>query len=103
VHPRFSGEKLKRRARWQEFPWIASRTKLPIIGNGMFVLCGISNTAGIISATRGSHAGSHRCTEALDLPRICGHAPLEINHAEVWERLYHYTLEDLPLSAPLAD
>jgi tRNA-dihydrouridine synthase len=34
VHPRFSTEKLKRRARWQEFPWIASQTRLPIIGNG---------------------------------------------------------------------
>ena len=34
VHPRFSKEKLKRRARWQEFPWIAARTRLPIIGNG---------------------------------------------------------------------
>ncbi|MDR0843442.1 MAG: tRNA-dihydrouridine synthase family protein, partial [Acidobacteriota bacterium] len=34
VHPRFSGEKLKRRARWREFPWIAAQTRLPVIGNG---------------------------------------------------------------------
>jgi tRNA-dihydrouridine synthase len=27
---------------------------------------------------------------------FAGRAPMEINHAEVWERLYHYTLEDLP-------
>ncbi|MCL2878388.1 MAG: tRNA-dihydrouridine synthase family protein, partial [Acidobacteria bacterium] len=26
VHPRFSNEKLKRRARWLEFPWIAAQT-----------------------------------------------------------------------------
>ncbi len=34
VHPRFSTEKLKRRARWHEFPWIAAQTRLPVIGNG---------------------------------------------------------------------
>ncbi|MBK8793893.1 MAG: tRNA-dihydrouridine synthase [Holophaga sp.] len=34
VHPRFSTEKLKRRVRWEEFPWIAAQTSLPLIGNG---------------------------------------------------------------------
>lgn len=34
VHPRFSDEKLKRRARWELFPWIASLTGLPLVANG---------------------------------------------------------------------
>ena len=34
VHPRFSDEKLKRRARWELFPWIAAQTRLPVVGNG---------------------------------------------------------------------
>ena len=34
VHPRFSEDKLKRRARWEHFSWIAEHTTLPIIGNG---------------------------------------------------------------------
>jgi tRNA-dihydrouridine synthase B len=97
VHPRFSGEKLKRRARWQEFPWIAAKTKLPIIGNGD--ICSPQDIQ--------THEACFRPLAGLMLGRIVaqkpwifrefsGQPPIEIDHAEIWQRLYRYTLEDLP-------
>ena len=97
VHPRFSTEKLKRRARWEEFPWIVSNTKLPVIGNGD--VCSVRDVEG----SRASFEG----LAGLMLGRIVAQRPwifrefaglpgLEIDHAEVWDRLYRYTLEDLP-------
>jgi len=96
VHPRFSREKLKRRARWQEFPWIASRTKLPIIGNGdVCSLRDIEYSRDYFSPLAGLMLGRIVAQKPWIFREFAGHAPLEINHAEVWERLYHYTLEDL--------
>ncbi|MBN1568035.1 MAG: tRNA-dihydrouridine synthase family protein [Acidobacteria bacterium] len=97
VHPRFSGEKLKRRARWQEFPWIASRTKIPIIGNGdIRSLRNIEDNPDYFSPLAGLMLGRIVAQKPWIFPEFAGYAPPEINHAEVWERLYHYTLEDLP-------
>jgi tRNA-dihydrouridine synthase B len=97
VHPRFSREKLKRRARWQEFPWIASRTKLPIIGNGdVCSLRDIEFSRDYFSPLAGLMLGRIVAQKPWIFREFAGYAPLEINHAEVWERLYHYTLEDLP-------
>lgn len=96
VHPRFSGEKLKRRARWQEFPWIASRTKLPVIGNGdIRSLRDIENNRDYFSPLAGLMLGRIVAQKPWVFRVFAGHAPLQIDHAEVWERLYNYTLEDL--------
>ena len=97
VHPRFSTEKLKRKARWHEFPWIAAQTALPIIGNGD--VCSPQDLV--------DHAESFQPLAGLMLGRIVAVKPwifrefaglpaLAIDHTEVFERLYRYTLEDMP-------
>lgn len=97
VHPRYSTEKLKRRARWEEFPWITTQTPLPIIGNGD--VCSPTDVE--------NHRASFEPLAGLMLGRVVAAKPwifrdfaglpkLEIDYAEVWDRLYRYTLEDLP-------
>ena len=97
VHPRFSNEKLKRRARWSEFPWIAAQTKIPIIGNG-----DIRSPKDVLE-----HDEFFKPLAGLMLGRIAaqkpwifrefsGLQPLDISYAEVWDRLYRYTIEDFP-------
>jgi tRNA-dihydrouridine synthase len=97
VHPRFSGEKLKRRARWQEFPWIADKTKLPIIGNGdICSLQDIQTNESFFRSLSGLMLGRIVAQKPWIFREFSGLAPIEIDHAEIWLRLYRYTLEDLP-------
>jgi tRNA-dihydrouridine synthase B len=96
VHPRFSTEKLKRRARWQEFPWIAAQTRLPIIGNGD--VCSLQDVLShqtYFSPLAGLMLGRIVAQKPWIFREFAGHSPVEVNHAEVWDRLYRYTLEDL--------
>jgi len=97
VHPRFSNEKLKRRARWHEFPWIAAQTRLPIIGNG-----DVRSPRDVIE-----HGEFFKPLAGLMLGRIAaqkpwifrefsGLQPIDISHAEIWDRLCRYTIEDFP-------
>ena len=97
VHPRFSTEKLKRRARWHEFPWIAARTRLPIIGNGdVRSLQDIQENLACFIPLAGLMLGRIVAQKPWIFREFAGQAPLEIQYAEIWDRLYHYTLEDLP-------
>jgi tRNA-dihydrouridine synthase B len=97
VHPRFSNEKLKRRARWQEFPWIAARTRLPIIGNGdVCSLRDVQDNQAYFNPLGGLMLGRIVAQKPWIFREFAGRPPLEIHHAEVWDRLYRYTLEDLP-------
>ena len=97
VHPRFSKEKLKRGARWKEFPWIAARTRLPIIGNGdVRSLRDLQDNRTYFNPLAGLMLGRIVAQKPWIFREFAGHPPLAINHAEVWDRLYHYTLEDLP-------
>jgi tRNA-dihydrouridine synthase B len=96
VHPRFSTEKLKRRARWQEFPWIAAQTKLPIIGNGD--VCSMQNVLShpaYFSPLAGLMLGRIVAQKPWIFREFAGLPPVEVSYAEVWDRLYRYTLEDL--------
>jgi tRNA-dihydrouridine synthase B len=96
VHPRFFDEKLKRIARWELFPWIASLTNLPIIANG-----DISRPN---SRTR-SLLDSGRCS-GLMIGRMAAVRPWifrefsdsmpSIDYRDVWTRFFEYTLEDFP-------
>ncbi len=97
VHPRFSTEKLKRRARWSEFPWIVAQTKLPIIGNGD--VCSpqdIEQNRACFEPLAGLMLGRIVAVKPWIFRDFAGLPPLEIDHAEVWDRLYRYTLEDFP-------
>jgi tRNA-dihydrouridine synthase B len=97
VHPRFSTEKLKRRARWHEFPWIAARTTLPIIGNGdVRSVQDIQENPTSFSSLAGLMLGRIVAQKPWIFREFTGQPPLEIQYAEVWDRLYRYTLEDLP-------
>lgn len=97
VHPRFSTEKLKRRARWQEFPWIAAQTSLPIIGNGdVRSLHDVEGKAECFRSLSGLMLGRIVAEKPWIFREFAGLPPMEIDYSEVWERLYRYTLEDLP-------
>jgi tRNA-dihydrouridine synthase len=97
VHPRLSTEKLKRKARWQEFPWIASQTKLPVIGNGD--ICSpveVQEKESLFRPLSGLMLGRIVAQKPWIFREFSGNPCAEINHAEIWDRLYRYTLEDLP-------
>jgi len=97
VHPRFSTEKLKRRARWHEFPWIAAQTRLPIIGNGD--ICSPDDLAGnhgSFEPLAGIMLGRIAAVKPWIFREFAGLPALEIDYQEVWDRLYRYTLEDMP-------
>jgi tRNA-dihydrouridine synthase B len=97
VHPRFSTEKLKRRARWSEFPWIAAQTRLPVIGNGdVRSLREVENNRSRFSPLAGLMLGRIVAQKPWIFREFSGQPLPEINHAEIWDRLYRYTLEDMP-------
>ena len=97
VHPRFSNEKLKRRARWREFPWIAAQTKIPIIGNG-----DIRSPRDILEHDEffeplaGLMLGRIAAQKPWIFREFSGIPPLDVSHAEIWDRLFQYTIEDFP-------
>ncbi len=97
VHVRFSGEKLKRRPRWEEYPWIAANTRLPVIGNGD--IChpsDLERNRAFFEPLAGIMLGRIAVVKPWIFREFAGLPPLEIDHAEVWDRLYRYTLEDMP-------
>ena len=97
VHPRFSTEKLKRRARWHECPWIAAQTRLPIIGNGD--VCApqdLEANRACFEPLAGLMLGRIVAVKPWIFRDFAGLPPLTIDHKEVWDRLYRYTLEDMP-------
>ncbi len=97
VHPRFSFEKLKRRARWKEFPWIASQTRIPIIGNGdIRSPKDVTNNPDFFQPLSGLMLGRIVAEKPWIFREFAGDPVPEINHAEIWDRLYRYILEDLP-------
>lgn len=97
VHPRFSTEKLKRRARWEEFPWIVAHTKLPVIGNGdVCTVNDVEQNRAFFEPLSGLMLGRIVAVKPWIFRDFAGLPPMDIDYAEVWERLYRYTLEDLP-------
>jgi tRNA-dihydrouridine synthase B len=97
LHPRFSTEKLKRRARWEEFPWVAAHTRLPLIGNGdVLSPVDLERNREAFEPLAGLMLGRIAIVRPWIFREFAGLPPLEIDHAEVWDRLYRYTLEDFP-------
>jgi tRNA-dihydrouridine synthase len=97
VHPRFSGEMLKRHARWSEFPWIAAQTGLPIIGNGdVCSVRDIETHRAWFDPLAGLMLGRIAAVRPWIFREFAGLPPVEVDYAEVWERLYRYTMEDFP-------
>lgn len=97
VHPRFSTEKLKRKARWHEFPWIASGARLPVIGNGdIRSPRDIEKHESYFNPLAGIMLGRIAAQKPWIFREFAGYPRIEINHSEVWDRFYRYVLEDLP-------
>jgi tRNA-dihydrouridine synthase B len=94
VHPRFFHEKLKRKARWNLFPWIRSMWQLPLIGNGDMI-----NGEPVDLLRQGT-------CDALMFGRIAIRKPwifkelsgnvVTIDYFNVWNDFYHYALDDFP-------
>ena len=90
VHPRFSFEKLKRRARWERFLWVCSQTKLPIIANGDITsLSDIEEHAEAFAPVSGVMIGRL----AVVKPWILA-TPTTIDYTAIWQKMYAYILED---------
>jgi tRNA-dihydrouridine synthase len=97
VHPRFSNEKLKRRARWREFTWIAAQTRIPIIGNGdVRSPRDVFEHGEFFEPLAGLMLGRIAAQKPWIFREFSGLPPLHISHAEIWDRLCRYTLEDFP-------
>jgi tRNA-dihydrouridine synthase len=97
VHPRYSGEMLKREARWKEFPWIVEQTQLPVIGNGD--VCSpmdIENHREWFEPLAGLMLGRIAAVKPWIFREFAGLSPMAIDHVEVWERFYRYVMEDFP-------
>jgi tRNA-dihydrouridine synthase B len=100
IHPRFYEEKFKRSARHSLYAELASETSLPIIANGDITgIVSFRNNAEAFLSTAGIMIGRM----AVACPWIFSrwHNPgLVVDHAEVWNRLCDYIIEDfLPVQA----
>ncbi len=105
VHPRFAGDKLKRRAQWEQFQWIADQTVLPIIGNGD-ILSGeqIAKQEHLLTGCQGLMLGRAAVVKPWLFSEIQPHLsapskpidPLAIDYAKVYETFYSYLQEDFP-------
>jgi len=97
VHPRFSNEKLKRRARWREFPWIVAQTSLPIIGNGdIRSPRDVIENIEFFEPLAGLMLGRIVAQKPWIFREFSGLPPINISYAEIWDRLCAYTIEDFP-------
>jgi tRNA-dihydrouridine synthase len=97
VHPRLSTERLKRRARWEVFPWITQSTNIPIIGNGdICAHTDIEKHMDCFEPLKGLMLGRIVAVKPWVFREFVGLIPIQIDYAEVWDRLYKYTLEDMP-------
>jgi tRNA-dihydrouridine synthase B len=96
VHPRFSFEKLKRRARWSEYPWIAAQTRLPVIGSGD-VCCpeDVADHRACFEPLAGLMLGRIVAVRPWIFREFAGLPAVEVDYREVWDRYYGYVLEDL--------
>ena len=100
LHPRFSGERLKRRARHELFPWVASLTSLPLIANG--------DLGG--PETLHEPARHFQSVNAIMLGRMAvarpwifakWDRPANVDMGAIWSRMYHYVIEDFPTTVAL--
>jgi tRNA-dihydrouridine synthase B len=94
VHPRFSDEKLKRRARWELFPWIASQTKMPLIASGDIVA---PTPAALDLLDSGKCSGLMIGRMAAVKPwifREFAGESVRVDYLDVWTCFYEYTCED---------
>jgi tRNA-dihydrouridine synthase len=94
VHPRFTGQKLKRSAQWHLFGWIAGETDIPLIANGDIVSPDeVDHRADELRGVAGLMIGRMAAVKPWVFREFGGEA-VDVDYLDVWERLYQYTLED---------
>ncbi len=102
IHPRFSKDKLKRRARWEFFPLIADLTDIPIIGNGDIIsFAPLAEKPQFFISLKGLMLGRIAVVKPWIFteffrPLSSGQSKTTIDYAEIWDRFYRYTVEDFP-------
>ena len=100
LHPRFFEENLRRRARHELFPWVASLTGLPLIANGDLsgpeMLRGRMDDLRAVSAVMLGRM-------AVARPWIFSEwdHPASVDLAAMWERMWCYVSEDFPAALAL--
>jgi tRNA-dihydrouridine synthase B len=98
VHPRFFNEKLKRRARWEYFPWLCRQTHLPIIASGD--IAGgpdVAENAALFASVKGIMIGRQAVVRPWIFRELsAGVAQETIDYAEVWKRYFEYVNDDFP-------
>ena len=94
LHPRFSGEALKRSARHALYAELAAETRLPIIANGDIIGAEfVRERGGAFAAAAGLMIG--RMAAARPWVFAQWHNPgFGVDPAQVWERLCDYIAED---------
>jgi tRNA-dihydrouridine synthase B len=98
VHPRFFNEKLKRRARWEHFPWICGQTTLPVIANGDIAAASdIEQNAAHFEQVKGLMIGRQAVVRPWIFRELTADgSPMAVDYAEVWKRHFEYVNEDFP-------
>ena len=95
LHPRFFEERFKRRARHELFSWAASLTRLPLIANGD--LSGpdmLKERADHFQSVSAVMLG--RMTVARPWVFSMWDRPLNVDLANMWDRMCHHVTEDFP-------
>ena len=100
LHPRFSEEKLTRRARHEFFPWAVSLTRLPLIANGD--LTGVAMLRERVEHFQPVSAVMFG-RMAIARPWIFStwDRPGAVDLARIWNTMSQYVAEDFPPAAAL--
>ncbi len=97
VHPRFSNEKLKRKARWNLFPEICAATKLPIVGNGD--ICNpldLSDNAESFAPLAGIMIGRVAAVKPWIFADFAGITSENRDYLAIWRQMLAFVNEDFP-------
>jgi tRNA-dihydrouridine synthase len=97
VHARFTRDKVKRVARWDELPRLSELTALPVIGNGDIMSAeDVREKQRRYPMLSGIMVGRMAVVKPWLFSQLAGRGPADPDYEETWERFYRYTLEDFP-------
>lgn len=100
VHPRFFGEKFKRRARLELIPWVSSLMRVPLIANGD--ICRSEQVQ--------EHSQHLRAASAIMIGRMAVAQPWifshwmeasTVNYLDIWRKMHHYLANDFSFPTAL--
>jgi tRNA-dihydrouridine synthase len=94
AHPRFFGEKLRRKARWRLLPRLAALTDIPLVASGD-IRCrdDIERNRDLFAGVGGLMIGRMAAVRPWIFRELRGEA-CDIDYARVWERMYGYVAEE---------